>query len=418
MTSYKYLIDTGEVAADTADLLADVQAEFRLAFGATINLSAATFQGALVTAETLARSNVMKSSVERANVINPNLSFGTFLDAVCAFNGIKRGSDTSTIGTNVLVTGDPTTVVTAGSKVKTASGDVFAIVTDVTIPVQGFTLANIASVAYGDIDLPVGELTIIDGIIGWGSAVVNSGTTRTPGTLALTDPQLKNARRVRLAQFGSGSTPAIIAALSVVPNVTSVKVVENNYGTTGLHGGVTFALPNSIWVCVAGSAVVQDVANALYAAHAGGCPWEYGTTGNGIPAGGTDGIAVVDSLSGVTYYVKYTTPILFDTYVKVKVKQGSSSTSPVEAIQNAMVNYANGLVEGEAGFVVGASVSAFELGGSVSSTLPGLYLRDVSVACVPAGSAAPAPSAYSSEVAMGAFDQAQLAFGNVQVTLE
>lgn len=416
--SYQYLIDTGEIAADTADLLADVQAEFRSAFGASINLSSATPQGALVTAETLARTNVMKSSVERANVINPNLSFGVFLDAVCSFNGVKRGANTSTTARNVRVYGNPTTVIPAGSRVETDSGDVFTILVATTIPVQGTTMLTIASVAYGDIALPVGTLKIIDGTIGWGSIVVDSGTIRTPGTVRLTDAQLKNARRVRLATYGSGSTPAIIANVSAVPNVTSVMVVENNTGTTGVHGGVTFSLPNSIWVCVAGNPLVQDVADALYAAHAGGCPWEYGATGNGVPAGGSSGIPVNDPISNVRYFVKYTTPIMYDAYVKVVVKQGTSSTSPVEGIQNTMVDYANGNIEGEAGFVVGASVSAFELGGAVSATLPGLYIRSVQVACVLAGQPAPAPGDYSGEKVLGPFEQAQLAFGNVQVTVE
>lgn len=44
-----------------------------------------------------------------------------------------------------------------------------------------------------------------------------------------------------------------------------------------------------------------------------------------------------------------------------------------------MVDYANGLIEGEAGFVVGGDVSPFELASAVNRQAAPLYVRTCSV---------------------------------------
>lgn len=415
---YNYLIDTGEIVADTADVLSDVQAEFRAATRQSLNLSAATPQGSLCAAEVLARTNVMKTAAERANVINPQLSFGNYLDAVCSFNGIPRTVSRSTIGKSLLAHGNDGITIPAGYTVKTPAGDVFSIISTAVIGPSLSVLVDVKSVAYGPIDLPVGPMTIVDGVIGWGSIEVLSTSTVTLGAVSLTDPQLKNSRNARLGLQGTGNSAAIVARVLGVPNVTSVSVVENNTGATGIVEGVTFSLPNAFWVCVAGNADPQAVANALYDAHGGGCPWDYGASGNGVPVGAPNGVAVQDPVTGKNYRVKSTTPIMYDAYIKVIVKQGTSSASPVESIQTALMNYSKGLMEGEAGYVVGASVSAFEAGGAISASLPGLYVRSVSVACVPKGAAAPAPGDYSTEFTLTPFQQAELFVGNINVVVQ
>jgi hypothetical protein len=106
---------------------------------------------------------------------------------------------------------------------------------------------------------------------------------------------------------------------------------------------------------------------------------------------------------------------MYDGYVNVTVQQGSSSVAP-EAIQNAVVNYAQGKVEGEEGLVVGASLSAFEVAGAIAREIPGIYIKLCQVACVPAGSPAPAPGDFSPEYVMSAFGQATISVGNVRVT--
>jgi hypothetical protein len=415
--SYQFIIDTGTVNADTSALLGDVEAEYQVALGATIDLASATPQGTLIAAEVTARASVMKNNADMANTLNPDQSYGVFLDSICAFLGQTRGQNASTQGNGIELTGDgvDTVTVPAGSRVQTPNGDIFYLAVDTVITDGGTVSANFLSQAYGNIPLPVGALTIIDGTIGWGAAAVVSGTEVIPGTTQLTDPQLKIARKQQLAIQGVGGSGAIASAVSAVANVTSANVVENNTGAIGTVNGVTFTLPNAMWACVAGPASTQDIANALYAAHQGGCPWDYGAAGEGVPVDSPNGVLVYDPITNLPYYVKFNTPVLYDAYVQITVVQQQSVSSPIPSVQAAIINYATGQEQGEPGLVVGANVSAFEMAGAVARQLPGMYIKSCAVAIVPAGN--PPPSSYSTEVILSPWQQAQLAINNIQVTV-
>lgn len=416
--SYTYTLSTGVISIDTVDLLTDVETEWQQAFGATLNVDSSTPQGTMIAAETTARTSVMKNNAEVANMINPNLAYGTFLDAVCSLLGIGRGTNQSTVAQGVQVTGTAGTVWQAGSRISTPNGDIFNLLEAVTIPAGGTASATFQSEAYGAIPFPIGTMTIIDGTIGIGSVAATTSTTVTSGSSQNTDPQLKNKRNQQLAKQGTASAAAVAAALIDVPNVTSVRVVENNTGTVTTVNGVSFTKPSALWVCVAGTASPTAVAAAMYAAHNSGCPWDFGASGMGTPVNAPNGTPVVDPITGLPYYVLYVTPIMYDAYVVMNVHQTEAQSPGQVAIQNSILEYAQGLTEGEPGFVVGASVNAFDVSGAVKDAYPGLYVKNCMVACVPAGSAAPSyPSGYTYEWVANQFQQANLQKGNIVVNL-
>lgn len=417
--SYTYLLSTGTISIDTTDLLSDVEGEWQAAFGATLNTDASTPQGTMIAAETTARTSVMKNNADLANMQNPNLSYGVFLDAICSLLGIERSTNQSTLATTVQITGTSGTTINAGSRIQTPNGDIFTLLTSVTIPVGGSTTGTFQSQAYGTIPFPLGSMTIIDGTIGWGSVACTISTIVTPGSAQNTDPQLKNKRNQQLAVQGTASAAAVYANLLNVPNVTSVQVVENNTGqfATAVNG-VTFTKPSALWVCVAGTPSPSAVAAAMYAAHNSGCPWDYGATGMGTPVQSPNGVTVTDPNTGLPYQVLYVTPIMYDAYVNITVHQTPAQAPGAPAIQKAILSYADGQEQGEAGFVVSADVSAFEISGSVVRQYPGLYVKSCQVACVPAGNPAPSfPSGYSYEWVASQFQQAQLQIGNITVQL-
>lgn len=417
--SYTYILDTGTISIDTVDLLTDVQTEWKQAFGATLNVDASTAQGTMIGAETTARTSVMRNNAELANMMNPNLSYGTFLDAICSLLGIKRGENTSTVVQGAPITGTTGTLIPAGSRISTPNGDIFDLVTAVTIPASGSTTGTFQSEAYGAIPFPIGSMNIIDGVIGWGSAACSSSTTVVSGSTQSTDPQLKNKRNKQLAVQGTASAAAVAANLLNVPNVTGVMVVENNTGVIGTVNGVTFTKPNALWVCVAGTASPSAIAAAMYAAHNGGCPWDFGATGMGTPYNAPNGVTVNDPITGLPYQVLFTTPILYDAYVNITVKQSAAQSPGATSIASAIMDYASGLEDGEPGLLIGTSLSSFEVGGSVCRQYPGLYVKTCQVACVPAGSAAPSyPGGYSYEWVAGTFQQAVLKIGNITVQLQ
>lgn len=416
--SYTYILSTGTIAIDTTSLLSDVESEWQAAFGATLNTDASTPQGTMIAAETTARASVMKNNADLANMQNPNLTYGIYLDSICSLLGISRGTNKSTIATGVQITGNGGTTINAGSRIQTPNGDIFSLLTAVTIPSGGTTTGTFQSQAYGSIAFPVGSMSILDGTIGWGAVACVNTTTVTPGASQNTDPQLKNKRNQQLAIQGTASTAAIYANLLEVPNVTSCQVVENNTGTITTVNGVTFTKPSAIWVCVAGTASASAIAAALYAAHNGGCPWDYGASGMGNPVNSPNGTIVNDPITGLPYAVLHTTPILHDVYINISVHQSAAQSPGQSAIQKAILAYAQGQEEGEPGFVVGASVSAFEISGTVARQYPGVYVKTCQIAVVAAGAPAPSfPSGYSYEWVAGQFDQAQLQIGNITVNL-
>jgi len=416
--SYTYLLDTGTISIDTTDLLSDVEGEWTGAFGATLDTDASTPQGTMIASETTARTSVMKNNAELANMQNPGLAYGTFLDATCSLLGIGRGTNKSTVAQGVVVAGDATTVWAAGSRVQTPNGDAFALLSAIDIPNSGTVSATFQSQAFGAIPFPLGAMEIIDGQVGIGSVTCTTGTTVTPGASQLTDPQLKNQRNQQLAVQGTASAAAVYANLLNVPNVTSVQVVENNTGSPGVVAGVTFTKGSALWVCVAGTPSPAAVAAAMYASHNSGCPWDFGAAGMGNPVQSPNGVLTQDPVTGVSYYVLFTTPIMYDAYVNITVQQTPQQSPGAPNIAQSILDYADGLVAGEPGLVAGANVNAFEMSGAVLTAYPGLYVKTCQVACVPQGDAAPSfPGAYVYEVVMTRFQQGNLQIGNVTVNL-
>lgn len=415
--NYNYLVDTGVVVADTANVLSDVQSEYKTALGDSLNLASSTPQGTLISGETTARTGTMKNNAEMANVINPNLSYGVFLDAVCSFLGIERGNESSTNGVGVQLVGNSGTVIVAGSRVQTEDGEVFTIQNQVTIPSSGIASGTVTAVNTGNISLDIQSMSILDGIIGWGECNVTSSTVVVLGSNSLTDPQLKNIRNRSLFRQGRSSIGAIRAELIATPNVSSCMVLDNNTGTTGSKNGVTFTVPNGMWICVSGTASDDEVATAIWESCQGSIPFDFGATGNGVPVNPPNGVPVIDAASGVSYNVKFTRSVQYDAYINVTVSQGSSSADPQVAIANAILNWSLGNVAGEFGLITGASLSGWEVSGAINRELPGLYVKHVEVAVVKEGSAAPAQSAFSQESIANPYDEFNVAIGRIKVTV-
>lgn len=419
MAGYEFIIDTGVIVPDTVSIRSDVETEYKNALGQNLNTDASTPQGAIITAETLARTGVIKNNAELANQINPNVSRGVFLDAVCSLLGITRGQNQSTVATGVRATGDSATKVNAGSRVQTGNGDIFILAADFTIPVGGVVNNCIlSSQEYGDIPLPVGQLTILDGTIGWGTMeVVAAQTFVVAGSTSMKDPKLRNFRNQRLATQGVGSVAAIRAAVLGVANVTSCQVMENNTGIVQTVNGVPFTLSNAVWVCVAGTPNADELAMALWKAHQGCCPWDYGSSA-GVPVDSPDGHRVIDPSSQQPYNTKWTTPVDYDAFVHIEVAQQNTVADPESAVRNAILQYATGQEDGELGLVVGANYSAFEVAGAVARQLPGMYVKKCMVAYVPKGDPAPIyPAGFDYEFTMQPWDQLTILSGNIQVVL-
>jgi len=162
---------------------------------------------------------------------------------------------------------------------------------------------------------------------------------------------------------------AITSGLYDTPNVRSLTFRENYTNAAATIDGI-YLLANSVWACVDGG-TDADVAATLLSHKSFGANWNGAVTVN-----------VANPASGQTYPVKFDRPTQKPVKARVTVRNLSALTDVQAAVRAAIVGYATGQQEGEAGFVVGASVSSFELAAAINRAAPGLYVQNCEISLV------------------------------------
>lgn len=365
---YQYLDDTGIIVPDTSDLQTIVVGEYVTALQ-DVNLPTApsTPQGGLIVAETTARANVLANNAAVANQINPNYAGGIFLQALCRLTGLEPPSATPTSIAGVAVTGVSGTVIPALSLVSPTSdpdSPVFQTTSPVTIT-GGVGLVNLQAVVPGPIAAPSGAWVIQSGVLGW-ETISNSAGVVVLGTDELSDAALRVLRNNTLALQGIGLPEAITSALNDTPGVQSLQFLENITNGTLTISGISL-VAHSIWVCVEGGTDL-DVAAALLNSKSLGANWNGGTSVN-----------VTDPTTGQVYPVEFDRPSTENVWARVTLLGSSVVGDPTTLVQNAILAYQAGEIEGMPGFVVGASVSPFELASACANQIPGIFMTKVEV---------------------------------------
>lgn len=371
MADYKFILQTGTIVPDTADLLAEVQGEWKTAFGEDLQVTPDTPQGVMISAEVAARAEVAENNAALANQINPNLAGGVFLDAICALLGLERATATRSLIRDVVLTGQPSTAIPAGVRARTVGGDLFESVGGVVLDSIGVGTIDFQSVEFGPIAAAIGALSnVVDSVLGW--ETVNNPTAAIPGVLEQSDESLRELRRRTLARQGISTVEAQISDLSALPNVRSLQFRENISASPQIIDGIPM-VAHSVWACVDGG-LDADIARSLLENKTNGAAWNGAVT-----------VAVTEPFSGQVYDVMFDRPTAVPVLVRVTVRQGSSLADPQLAVREAVMAYVNGLIPDERGFVVGDDVSPFEIAGAVSHFLPGMFVSKVEVATAPGG---------------------------------
>lgn len=364
MATYDYITAFGVVIPDTSTVKTEVEAEYREVYGEDFIVDSSTEQGREIDAEVTSRMSVLRNNAKLANQINPNYAEGVFLDAIYAFSGGERdGAERSTA--ECTLGGVAGTNIPAGSLAEDESGNEWELSVAVTIPASGSINASFFSVEYGPITAAAGEINKISsgGELGW--ETITNDSEAIPGKLEQSDISTRSQRNLELALNANNNTYAIIAAISEVENVASLTFRENFYGTPVVIDGVSM-VENSTYVCVDGGAD-SDIADAYYNSRSGGSGFNGSTTYN-----------VTDPISGQVIPVQFDRPDSIPVNVRITIK------SPVgvdqrEAVKQAVVDYAVGLVDGEDGFVVGGNVSPFEIAAAVNELVSNVFVSKCEV---------------------------------------
>jgi hypothetical protein len=413
---YTFVTTTGTIEVNTSVIQTQVNTEFTTAFGSDLIVTPDNPQGVLITGEIAARTAVADNNAQIANQINPNLAGGVYLDAILALTGTQRVAATYT-QVAATVTGVSGTIIPVGSLAEDGASppNQYALTEAVTIGSGGSAAANFQAVNSGALTLAIGALdTVASNVIGW-TNVTNAAIQYYTGTAVQTDNAARIYRRNTLFAQGTAISGAIIAAVSAVPQVTSVFFQENDTDATltipttvpPIYGVSMVA--NSIYVVVAGggaspsTAFLAAVAAAIDGAKSAGCAYN-----NGL--GVNQSVVVTDPYSGQAKTVLFDTPNLIPIEVIVYASAGSSVVNPTLAIQQAIVDYANGVLSnGNPGLTVGMSVSPYELAGAIAVENPGIYVSNIKIAPVSTGTYVEVP------IVMNPYQQATIAIGNISV---
>lgn len=362
---YTYINTSGVIVPDTENLQTEVEQEYKDTFGEDLDVTPETPQGRLIELDTRMRSEVLQCAASIANVINPNLSYGMFLDAIAALTGCVRRQATRS---EVMATlgGTPGTTIPAGSLATTEDySKVFSLSQSVTLNENGTATATFYSQEYGDIQLAAGELnTIKTGVLGWETITNNDAATA--GKNRETDSELKE-RRIDTLFSGRSFVGDIKSYLLSVDGVKSVDLYNNYHLEPVIVNGVTIE-PKSVFVCVYGGSD-QDVGMALYKSTAPGC----GFTGNTT-------VTVTDPFCNHNYEVSFYRPTEVEIDVKVYIKVDTGSGDVTGAIKQAILDYQDGKVGNVDGLQVGVVVSPFEIASAINIEVPGVFVQQVQIA--------------------------------------
>jgi len=399
MADYEYITASGVILPDTADILAQVEAEFREAFGADLVTTPDTPQGLLITAETLARDAVARNNATLANQINPNLAGGVFLDALWALTGGARVAATYSLAQGVTLTGSPGAIIPAGAQARVGTdGPIFQLTGAVVLDGTGAGVGTFQALETGPQAAPVAALDhIVSGVLGW--ETVTNPTAASPGRAQESDAAARRRRRVTLGLQSVGLAESIVSGLFTVEGVRSVLFRENVTNAILTIDGYDLD-PHSVLAVVSGGTDAA-VAAELLARKSCGAAWN-----------GATSVDVLEPASGQTYEVLFERPELVPIFVEVTVKLGPQAaiSDPAEAVRDAIMAFAEGDIPTETGWTIGQAVSPFELAAAINLYSPGLFVQVVEI-----GTALGVVSPVTIPITI--VQQAQAIRGNIAVTV-
>lgn len=363
--SYNYITTTGVIVPDESEILTDVQQEYRDVFGSDLDVKETSPQGKLIAQEVKSRTGIVQNNANMANQINPNLTEGNFLDAIWAHLGGKRiGESNSTFSVPPDLTGEAGTLIPAGAKAKTTSGDIFLSIAAVTLDVSGNGFVGFISEETGEIAAPAGTLTsIVTEVIGW--ETINNTVPATIGTLKESGSRARKRRRDTVGLNARTGGEAIVGALRDA-GVDSLQYRQNNLPTTEIIDTISM-VRNSIYVCVDGG-TDEDVGRALL------------SKSGGQAFNGAESVVVTDPASGPqTYTINFDRTTPDPILIRVTAKVPTSVTDPITTVRKAVLDYSKGIIGENGGFITGQEVAPFEIGAAINSQSPLVFLTFVEV---------------------------------------
>lgn len=375
MANYNYIENTGVIVPDTSDVKQQVQEEYKSALGQDLDISDSTPQGRLIEAETIARKRTIENMALLANMFNKDQAFGIFLDSLASMFGIERIGATRTRVTCTL-SGTANTVVPANAQAQDTNGNIYYLENSVTIGAGGTVDGQFLALDKGAIECQANTVTqIVTAVLGWTS--VNNSSAGTTGLEGQSDNELR--QQFSAKQYsGYGQAKNVENKVLQVEDVIDCLVLENETNSSKTVNGIVITNPHSIYVCVDGG-TDSAVAEAIYNAKSGGCGYGADSTNTTTPAN-----LISTSVNNTT--VVFARPTTKAIEVTVTLASGQATNDMKAKVKQAIVDFANGKIEGVDGLRIGTNVSPFEIASAITVAIPEIYISQVTIRLKGSGS--------------------------------
>ena len=220
------------------------------------------------------------------------------------------------------------------------------------IPNAGEISTPASCTTLGAIDADIDTITnIVSPIAGLTEATNTS--VASVGTAAETDAQLRERRQKSVATTGSNQVDNMYSVISVLPNVSEVKIYENFTSTTDAAG----ISAHSIAIIVRGGDE-QEIADAIYSKKNPGCGLAF--VGSDAQYHVTKTVTSESTGNQLTVYFNRPEPI--DIFITITISNdGTLPTNASTLIAQSILDYAAGLTE----FVTGFRSGGFNIGDNV-----------------------------------------------------
>lgn len=302
------LTAAGLLTATSAELVANYTAAFQAVYGADINLDSSTPDGQMMMIFLQSVLDLEDLLTQIYNSFDPDNAIGVVLDQRVAINGIQRQAGTFTVTNITIVTSQSLTLFGSDQfsevpyTISDNAGNQWQLITSLVAGSAGTYVAAFSAVLPGAVlTVPNTIQTFVTIVLGVTS--VNNPTTYT--TLGLneeTDAALKIRRQKSVSLGSQGYRAGLEAALENINGVTFEKVYENDTNATDGNGVPS----HSIWVIVAGTGAVADIAQAIYTKRNAGAGMFGAITFNVTQPDGTLFTVRWDTVTSQNLYIKFT----------------------------------------------------------------------------------------------------------------
>lgn len=343
--------DSGFTPETTDDIKTSLESGFRAVFGALITVAANSVFGQIIGIFADRLADVWQLGLAIYTASFREGATGVSLDNIGALTGCIRKPASST-KVDCTLTGTPSTVITAGSRVSiVATGYQFTLDANVTIGGGGTVVGHFTAAVTGQVQALAGSITQIQTPISGWTGVTNALDQTVIGAVVESDAKYRIRQIAELRGQGQGTVAAIRAALSAIPDVTDVYVFSNVSDAIDDNG-----LPPHSFESVVDGGTDAAVAQAILDTKPVGIA-SYGTTTQGA----TDA-------NGFGVDINFSRPEELDITIAITLiaESGKYPTNGNDIIKAALVAY------GDDNYHVGSEVRSSALVPTIFAATPGV----------------------------------------------